>query len=68
MLLLMLINRFLGTEELPVQAQNHMRLFLSLSMMIGFLTSLSSTFYILFVIDKIGSSYFINYATYSSGF
>ncbi|MFX0181574.1 MAG: MFS transporter [Candidatus Hodarchaeota archaeon] len=50
----MLINRFLGTEELPVQAQNHMRLFLSLSMMIGFLTSLSSTFYILFVIDKIG--------------
>ncbi len=50
----MVINSILGTTELPKEAQTHMRSVLSLSMMISFLMSLSSTFYIIFVIDNIG--------------
>lgn len=50
----MIINKILGTAELPKQAQIHMRSVLSLSMIISFLMSLSSTFYILFVIDNVG--------------
>ena len=50
----MLINKILGTQELPVQAQYYMRTFLYLSMIISFLESLSSTFYILYSIDHIG--------------
>ena len=50
----MVINSILGTSELPKLAQNHMRSVLSLSMIISFLMSLSSTFYILFVIDNLG--------------
>jgi MFS family permease len=50
----MFINKILGTEELPTQAQYYMRTFLYLSMIISFLGSLSSTFYVLFSIDHIG--------------
>ena len=50
----MFINRVLGTEELPSQAQYYMRTFLYLSMIISFLASLSSTFYVLFSIDHVG--------------
>ncbi len=50
----MVINSILGTADLPKQAQIHMRSVLSLSMIISFLMSLSSTFYIIFVIDNIG--------------
>ena len=50
----MLINSLLGTKELPKEAQAHMRSVLSLSMILSFLLSLSSTFYIIFVIDNIG--------------
>ncbi|MFX0205591.1 MAG: MFS transporter [Candidatus Hodarchaeota archaeon] len=50
----MLINKILGTQELPTQAQYYMRTFLYLSMIISFLGSLSSTFYVLFSIDHIG--------------
>ncbi|MFX0014161.1 MAG: MFS transporter [Promethearchaeota archaeon] len=50
----MLINKILGTQELPSQAQYYMRVFLYLSMIISFLGSLSSTFYVLFSIDHIG--------------
>jgi len=49
----LVINSILGTTELPKEAQIHMRSVLSLSM-ISFLMSLSSTFYIIFVIDNIG--------------
>lgn len=48
------INKILGTQELPSQAQYYMRTFLYLSMIISFLASLSSTFYVLFSIDHIG--------------
>ena len=41
----MLINKLLGTQELPSQAQYYMRMFLYLSMIISFLSSMSSTFY-----------------------
>ncbi|MFW9904595.1 MAG: MFS transporter [Candidatus Thorarchaeota archaeon] len=50
----MLINKILGTQELPAQVQYYMRTFLYLSMIISFLGSLSSTFYVLFSIDHIG--------------
>ena len=50
----MLIDSLLGTEKLPEQAQSHMRSVLTLIMTISFLMSLSNTFYVLFVIDKIG--------------
>ncbi|MFX0124151.1 MAG: MFS transporter [Candidatus Hodarchaeota archaeon] len=50
----MFINKILGTQELPTQAQYYMRTFLYLSMIISFLASLSSTFYVLFSIDHIG--------------
>ncbi|MHA2226856.1 MAG: MFS transporter [Candidatus Hodarchaeales archaeon] len=50
----MLINKLLGTEELPVKAQRHMSSFLLFAMIISFLMSLSSTFYVLFTIDNIG--------------
>ncbi|MHA2307393.1 MAG: MFS transporter [Candidatus Hodarchaeales archaeon] len=50
----MIVNKLLGTQELPVDAQYCMRTFLYLSMMISFLASLSSTFYVLFAIDAIG--------------
>ncbi|MHA2174833.1 MAG: MFS transporter [Candidatus Hodarchaeales archaeon] len=50
----MMINNVLGTEELPERAQSHLRTVLSLGMVISFLMSLSSTFYVLFVIDQIG--------------
>ncbi|MHA2216532.1 MAG: MFS transporter [Candidatus Hodarchaeales archaeon] len=51
---MVIINSILGTSELPKLAQIHMRSVLSLSMIISFLMSLSSTFYILFVIDNVG--------------
>ncbi|MHA2246591.1 MAG: MFS transporter [Candidatus Hodarchaeales archaeon] len=50
----MFINKVLGTQELPSQAQYYMRTFLYLSMIISFLASLSSTFYVLFSINQIG--------------
>ena len=53
----MLINRILGTQELPAQAQYYMRTFLYLSMIISLLESLSSTFYILYSIDHIGFAF-----------
>ncbi len=51
---IMFINKVLGTQELPSRAQYYMRTFLYLSMIISFLASLSSTFYVLFSIDQIG--------------
>ncbi len=50
----MFLSRILGTQELPIQAQYYMRTFLYLSVIISFLGSLSSTFYVLFSIDHIG--------------
>ena len=50
----MLVNRLLGTEELPSLAQFHLRKVLTLGMLISFLMSLSDTFAILYAIDKIG--------------
>ncbi|MHA1976205.1 MAG: MFS transporter [Candidatus Hodarchaeales archaeon] len=50
----MMINNLLGTEDLPERAQSHMRTVLSVGMAISFLMSLSSTFYVVFVIDQIG--------------
>lgn len=50
----MFVSRLLGTQELPAEAQYYMRTFLYLSMVISFLASLSSTFYVLFTIDAIG--------------
>lgn len=50
----MSVNKLLGTQELPSQAQYYMRMFLYLSMLISFLTSMSSTFYVLFTIDAVG--------------
>lgn len=50
----MSINKLLGTQELPSQAQYYMRMFLYLSMIISFLSSMSSTFYVLFTIDAVG--------------
>ncbi|MFX1283164.1 MAG: MFS transporter [Promethearchaeota archaeon] len=50
----MFINKVLGTQELSSRAQYYMRTFLYLSMIISFLGSLSSTFYVLFSIDHIG--------------
>ncbi|UCG04152.1 MAG: MFS transporter [Candidatus Heimdallarchaeota archaeon] len=51
---IMFINKILGTQELPIQAQYYMKTFLYLSMIISFLGSLSNTFYVLFSIDHIG--------------
>ena len=50
----MIINSLLGTKELPRLAQTHMKYVLTLIMLISFLMSLSNTFYVLFVIDKLG--------------
>ncbi len=50
----MLVNRLLGTEELPSLAQLHLRKVLTLGMLISFLMSLSNTFGVLYAIDKIG--------------
>ncbi len=49
-----MVNRLLGSEELPEKTQGLLRSVLTLGMMISFLMSLSNTFYIVFVIDKIG--------------
>ena len=50
----MAINRLLGIEELPIQSQNLLRSVLYLGGIIAFLMSLSSTFSVLYSINKIG--------------
>jgi MFS family permease len=50
----MFINNFLGTKQLPEQAQHLFRSFLLLSFVTSFLFNLSSTFYILYAIANIG--------------
>ncbi|MFX0053079.1 MAG: MFS transporter [Candidatus Hermodarchaeota archaeon] len=50
----MFINNFLGTKQLPEQAQHIFRSFLLLSFVTSFLFNLSSTFYILYAIENIG--------------
>ncbi|MFX0185590.1 MAG: MFS transporter, partial [Candidatus Hodarchaeota archaeon] len=50
----MFIHNFLGTRQLPEQAQHLFRSFLLLSFATSFLFNLSSTFYILYAIDNIG--------------
>jgi MFS family permease len=50
----MRLNTILGTNDIPVLAQKHIHKVLLFRMTISFLMGLSSTFYILFVIDKIG--------------
>lgn len=47
------LNRLLGIDELPLLAQKHLKKVLSFRMIISFLMSLSNTFYVIFVIDKV---------------
>jgi len=50
----MLINNYLGIDEIPTKAQHIMRLFLILASLSTFVQILSNTFFILFSIDNIG--------------
>ncbi len=50
----MLINKYLGIDEIPIKAQNIMRLFLIFASLSTFVQILSNTFFILFSIDNIG--------------
>ena len=50
----MFINNFLGTKQLPDQAQFYFRSFLFLRFMTSFFLDLSGTFFILYAIDRIG--------------
>lgn len=54
MVLFMIITKFLGIQTIPSKAQGLIRTFLLLSLMGAFLGNLSSTFFILFAIDKLG--------------
>ncbi len=50
----MFLKEFLGIQSLPVQAQNLLNKYLLLSLAGAFLGNLSSTFFILYIIDAIG--------------
>ncbi|MFX1284830.1 MAG: MFS transporter [Promethearchaeota archaeon] len=50
----MVIRRYLGIESLPEEAKSMVKNFLTIELLNSFLFSLSSTFYILNAIDKIG--------------
>ncbi len=50
----MVIHRYLGIESLPEQTKSIIKKFLTIQLLNSFLFSLSSTFYILNAIDKIG--------------
>ncbi|MFX0125060.1 MAG: MFS transporter [Candidatus Hodarchaeota archaeon] len=50
----MVLTNFLGIQTIPSKAQTLIRTFLLLNLMGAFLGNLSSTFFILFAIDKLG--------------